>query len=611
MNLLSSMKNLSAYVAASKGSNTKISKDNHLQWTSSLSQVDTLLDKLIAASEDDFLRIAENLQEYYSRAQMMCGKSTEVVELMTGEALRNTTDGLHAILEELKGHIGESQANFSEISRVFHQHSSELSKISSSIESFKLHLLNLTMLGFLTRVESAHISTSDSGFATLTDDVRNLSEVIKQKSLSISTASENVQSFVSHALLKISEFERSQSETARITLDKAMSNHQALSRKFKSTSESVKLVEKISKDIAASIGDIVISMQFHDITRQQLEHVKEVLDHLCSEIGEDGYTELEQAAMVRDILKLQHAQLNQSYEELTAASFKVIASLQNITINVSDVIMETQDVAWASDTKGLSFMEGLDSGITSVIDCIRDIAEEHANLSETVNSASEMVSEMSIFVRDIESLGLNLQLIALNARIKAAHLGREGAMLDTISGSIYELSKEAREDTKDLRSVLANLVDISLRFKEDMLLMQDKQAKTIELMVNNLKDLTAQLKAINGSIHATLGEMKDLGETLLRDLENTGDRITVHEQVDRLLSKVMKAVEETAESARLVCPSGMENLASTLLSKLGRLYTTKSERDIHVKHIEPGQASAEGSGQNKPGGDNWENLELF
>ncbi len=611
MNLLSSMKNLSTRITAVKSSNGSKSTDYHLQWTSSLSQVDDLLDKLIIASEKDFLRIAENLQEYYSRAQRMCDKSSEVVELMTGDALRRTTDGLHEILEELKGHIGESQTHFSQISQVFQQHRAELSKISSSIESFKLHVLNLTMLGFLTRVENAHISTDNSGFSTLTDDVRNLSDVIKEKSLHINTVSRNVQSFVSHALQKITEFERSQSESARTTLDKAMSNHLALERKFKTTSESAQLVERINKDIAGSIGDIVISMQFHDITRQQLEHVKEVLDHLCTEISEEGYTEIEQAAMVRDVLKLQHAQLNQSYEELADASFKVIASLQNITIHVSDVLMETQEVAWASDTKGQSFMEGLDSGITSVIECIRAIAEEHAKLRDTVNSASEMVSEMSVFVRDIESLGLNLQLIALNARIKAAHLGKEGAMLDTISGNIYELSKEAREDTRDLRKVLSNLVDISLRFKEDMLLMQDKQAQTIAMMVDNLKDLTSSLKTINGSIHVTLGEMQDLGEDLLRDLENTEDRITVHEQVESLLSKVMKAVEGTAESAREVCPSGMEMLASTLLSKLGRLYTTKSERDIHVKHIEPGRKGNQGDDASAPGDDNWENLELF
>ena len=487
----------------------------------------------------------------------------------------------------------------------------ELSKLSSSIESFKLHVLNLSMLGFLTRVENAHIFTENTGFATLTDDVRNLSEIIKQKSLHINQASLHVQSFVTLALSKITDFERTQSESARITLEKAVTNHQALSQKFKSASDSARLVEQVSNDIASSIGDIVISMQFHDITRQQLEHVKEVLDNLCAAIGQDDYTRVEKAAMVRDVLTLQHAQLKQSYEELANAVFKVIASLQNITINVGDVLMETQDVAWGSDTKGQSFMEGLDSGINSVIECIKAIAEEHANLSGTVNSASEMVSEMSVFVKDIESLGLNLQIIALNARIKAAHLGKEGAMLDTISGSIYELSKNAREDTKDLSKVLATLVDISLRFKEDMLLMQDKQSKTIGFMVDKLRELIESLRSINDAVHAMLREMTTLGESLLRDLQDTADKITVHEKVESVLKKVMRTIEDTAQNARLVCPKGFESLASSLMSSLDKLYTTKSERDIHVKHLESGPQDASGSEKKNTSDDNWENLELF
>ncbi len=611
MSLFGSVRNISTYITARKGNKEPVTPETGRIWASSLSRVDNMLDGLIEASEADFLTIAENLQEYHMRALKMCERSSEVVEIMTGEALRSATDGLNGILDELKTHLVESKGHFSKMSRVFQQHRMELSKISSNIESFRLHILNLNMLGFLTQVENAHIYTLNTGFSTLTDDVRNLSEMIKQKSSHISTVSDNVQSFVSLALSNITDFEKTQSESARITLEKAVANHRALSHKFKSASEAARLVEQISKDIASSIGDIVISMQFHDITRQQLEHVKEVLDHLCAQIGKDDYTKLEQAAMVRDVLRLQHAQLRQSHEELANAVFKVIASLQNITKNVSDVLMETQDVAWASDTQGQSFMEGIESGITSVIECIRVIAEEHAKLSETVNSASEMVSEMSVFVKDIESLGLNLQLIALNARIKAAHLGSEGAMLDTISGSIYELSKNAREDTKDLSRVLATLVDLSISFKDDMLHMQDKQSKTIGLMVGKLRDLIASLRKINDAVHSMLNDMKGLGESLLLDLQNTADEITVHDKVENILKKVLKIIEDTSESARLICPIGFETAALSLLSNLNRLYTTKSERDIHDRHIESGPEGAQESEKTKAGDDHWENLELF
>jgi hypothetical protein len=49
MNLISSVKNLSTYIIAEKGSNDNISQDNHLQWTNSIDQVDRLLDRLIEA----------------------------------------------------------------------------------------------------------------------------------------------------------------------------------------------------------------------------------------------------------------------------------------------------------------------------------------------------------------------------------------------------------------------------------------------------------------------------------------------------------------------------------------------------------------------------------
>jgi methyl-accepting chemotaxis protein len=206
---------------------------------------------------------------------------------------------------------------------------------------------------------------------------------------------------------------------------------------------------------------------------------------------------------------------------------------------------------------------------------------------------------------------LNLQLIALNARIKAAHLGKEGAMLDTISGSIYELSKNAREDTKDLSKVLATLVDISLRFKEDMLPMQDKQTKTIGVIVDKLRELIESLRSINEAVHAMLREMTTLGESLLKDLQNTADEITVHEQVESVLKKVMKTIEDTSQKARLVCPSGFESLASSLMSSLDSLYTTKSERDIHVQHLESGPQDRAGSEKTNTRDDNWKNLELF
>jgi len=91
-----------------------------------------------------------------------------------------------------------------------------------------------------------------------------------------------------------------------------------------------------------------------------------------------------------------------------------------------------------------------------------------------------MVTHMSSFVQDINTLGLNLEFLALNARIKAAHLGEEGVALDTISGSIYELSHSTRDNTAALSDILKRLSDLSSDFTRELKAREDRQAKDIQ-----------------------------------------------------------------------------------------------------------------------------------
>jgi hypothetical protein len=610
MILPGSLKKISTILSSAKERKHHIGHGTSRDWNDSLDRIMDMLHSIIANSEGEFLSIGEKLQEFYSNAQQMCEQSASVGEIMTGEGLSRATEGLNSILDELKLHLEDSESHFTKITGAFQEHLAALGKITSHLEDLDLLVLNLSMLGFLTRVENAHIISSNSGFGSLTEDVRRLAENIKQKSHHIRTVSGNVKTFITHALSKIADFEKTQSESAHTAHKHAVTNHAALARKNEGAMESARLIEQKSKEIASSIGNIIMSMQFHDITRQQIEHVKEVIEHLSLKIGGSAENETENAALVRDILELQRAQLKQSEDDLVSAVKKIMENLLSISTSVGGILSETHDVAWASETEGTSFMENLDQGISSVIECIKVTADEQAKLTDTVTSASEMVSEMSVFVQDIETLGLNLQLIALNARIKAAHLGQEGAALDTISGNIYELSRNAREDTVTLTMILAGLVQLSMSFKQDLISIQDRQSQAVTLMVEKLKELIASLHAINDKVLSMLTDMSKLGESLRTDIRNTADGITVHEDVRNMLEDIISLMDRTSDDALAICPSGTSSAAISFLKDkdIDKLYTMKSERDIHLQHID----SLNTGTPSKPVRDDLgENVELF
>lgn len=580
------------------------------RWTQTLTSLDGELDMVISSSGDRFLTLVEKLQEYYKRAQDMCSRSREMVELMTGEGLRKTTEGLSTILDELRTHLENPEQSTARTTTVFQEHLGAIRRLTSHLDEFNMLVMNLSMLGFLTQVENAYLSSTTTGFASLTDDVRKLAQTIKVKAGLIRVKSDSVESCLRDALAKISDFEKTQSDQARALLGRAYENQRSLERKHSTASLSAKHIESGTRTIASSIGDIVMSLQFHDITRQQIEHVKEVLDTVMSKIREDGHPMSQKALFAREVCSLQVAQLIQSRDELTDAVLKIIRNLHDISRSVNDILKETRDSAVASETSGATFMEEIDQGISTVIQSIRAASHEQEKLSGTVQSASDMASEMAVFVRDIESLGLNLQLIALNARIKAAHLGHEGAALDTISGSIYDLSKSARDETIKLSEMLENLVKISGAFHDEFREMQDHQAGVADLLVEKLHGLIVSLHEINASIMTMLTELTDMGQSLMMDIEDAASHTAVHEELEVMLDGVVKTLSGIIDEARGLNPADHFDPSSSFFSDIDKLYTMESEREIHQRHL-AGSIERVIPGEPSAVGDLGENVELF
>ncbi|MGD0210171.1 MAG: methyl-accepting chemotaxis protein [Desulfomonilia bacterium] len=580
-------------------------------WMDTLIQVRERLDRVISSNEESFLAMGEKLRDYYGRAQKMCGNSKEVVDMMSGEGLNRATEGLTLILEDLKSHLGESEGHFSRIQVVFHQYLETLKKVFSYLDEFDKIVLNLSMLGFLTRVENAHIFSDDSGFASLIDDVKRLSETIKKKSSHIKSQSAEVQSFIIHALSKVVEFKKGKGFLARDMLNKTVANHKALSDKYASALQSAQIISERAEGIASSIEKIVMSLQFHDITRQQIEHVKEVVESLSKRVSSPDHQGNEISGLVSEVVDLQIAQIKQSRDDLVNAVIKIKQNLQTIAKSIEQILDETRDVAWASETEGLSFMEDMDNGISSVIDSINANAQEQAMLTETVSTSSVMVSDMSGFVHEIENLGLNLQLIALNARIKAAHIGMEGAALDTISGGIYELSKNAREETRNLSELLSSLVHTSDSFDSDLKGIRESQQTTVHAIVVTLRDLTDSLHLINDSVLSTLTGMTCDGETLMKEIYTTASEISVHKEVEGELDDLMNSLSEITHGARFLSPERQIQTAVTFLTDIDKLYTMESERNVHTRHVEEPEVAAGQRGNGVAADDLGENVELF
>lgn len=576
-----------------------------------LGGIDEALKNLASSSEKDFLDIGARLQDIYSRATTMAELGASVVQVMTGEKITNAIEGLSTILEELKGHLDNSESGFDKISKGLADYRKTLKEVTSYLEKFRMLVLNLDMLGFFTRVENAHVFSGDTGFAALTNDVKALSRRIFDKSTQIQSKAGGLSILITQALAEFFKFKENHRSHALTMLNHSVTNHKLLVSKHHSATESAHRISGKSRQIKGEMGDIVSSLQFHDITSQQIGHVSEVIESLQHSVNSGTLSDAEKTGIISEVCALQISQLGNSKKAVYTAVESVIKSLSRIAGGVQDLLDETRKVSWASDIEGLSFMEELDFGISTVIECLDENITEQTGLTNTMSAVSSMVSEMSVFVEEIENLGLNLQLIALNARIKAAHMGKEGAALDTISGSIYELSKDSRTDTSVLSHMLTSVVNIAEQFDLNLENMHSGQEKSVEALVENLRDLLYSLHDMNDSVFTTLIQMNTLGESLIEDIGKITSGITVHHEIQDVVEDVMGELEELRCEAKGMHPQERRSKSSSFVDELQKYYTMESEYTIHSDHLKPRNAPNSMAVSKSSASEYGDNVELF
>jgi hypothetical protein len=558
-------------------------EDGLKELLASLGDIQARMKGLISSSEASFLDMGRRLQDIYSRSGEMSGLASRVTDIMAGGETVSAIEGLSRILGELKGHLELSESGFEKISKGLGQYRETLDSVGSFFDRFRMLVLNLEMLGFFTQVENAHVTNSDNGFLALTDDVKGLSKRIFEKSAQIKTKSFDLKNLILHALDEFTKFKGSHKTQARTMLRHSQANHEILASRHEKAASYADTVSGTSRGIMGEMSEIVTSLQVHDITSQQLIHVKEVLETLQGSISSPRLGTAEKPGLIAEVCALQGAQMDNTRKEAVSAVENIIRNLGAISTRISRMLENAEQVSWASDMDGMSFMEELDSGISTVVETLNENISEQTGLTRTMSSVSAMVSEMSVFVSEIENLGMNLQLIALNARIKAAHIGNEGAALDTISGSIYELSKNSREDTSELSRTLAGVVDIARDFDTNLASMHSDQEQLAENLVADLKNLLGTLHGMNDSVFFLLIELNTLGSSLMEDIDRAVSGITVHREIQDALSAMMAELERIRFRAKDMIPASARAKSSSLMDELQKFYTMESEHRIHAE----------------------------
>jgi hypothetical protein len=253
-------------------------------WRPALRQVSDDLVRLGQATEQDFLLVGDQLQRVLAEAEQISAQCAELVGFLSGEEAGRGARQLGSILDRARIMAEQAERN----RRALDEMLSGVSRISGPLAGVNTRMRTFRVMATLIRIEGARLRQAGVDFETLAEDVRKLAADIEQNSTTVLSGSLELREIVREAAARIGEFEtRQKTELPRIQ-EQASDSLACLRARRESASRASARLGGRYDAVRRDIGELVLSLQFHDITRQQMEHAAAALREAEQDLAAGG-----------------------------------------------------------------------------------------------------------------------------------------------------------------------------------------------------------------------------------------------------------------------------------------------------------------------------------
>ncbi len=541
-----------------------------------------MLRRMAGTTEDEFLQIGSQLQSFYQRSAEISGMAKELVSVVSGENVFSLTSRLQQMMADMEAYLANARARSGENCLTLEQVQVLLDKLSEPLEGFQKMNKSLRMLSISTKIESARLGELGSGFVNLAIDVEKLSHQVHEKSAAILSHRQLLATLITANLSTVRSSETKQDVMVLATLKDTSANLTELVAVNERCTRFGSTVSIISGEVTDSISEVVSSMQMHDMTRQQLEHVVEALERLTGDLAgaktsDDDNDRLRRVIIeTGDICELQEAQLRFASSELYSAVCNIIDNLREVASKQSVIAQETITITGAT---GSSFVDVMSLGMSAVTAVLTSCAEADRNMSDTIKKVAQTINEIASFVTDIEAIGSEIDLIALNSQIKAALTGPEGAALGVLAEAIKRLSDEAVRQTDSVAATLTGIHGVTEHLLANSENEEDQLGVRISSMQEELAVILSTLGEMNTEMLSVLSGLNGRVLRLTEDVEEATAGVDVHERTKAMSDGVLADLELIVAQSRQIEPASSEFKEN--LRHMEEHYTMESERHIH------------------------------
>ncbi len=541
------------------------------------------LTRAVTPREHEFLELGSALQQSAEQIEELMEQAGFLVGLTSRESLDSFGHELSAELARMQSlyDLAAGAENEAALDGIL----STLAGLTTQLERFKRIVKHLTMLGISTRIESARLGADGKGFGTLADDVEKLAVAIDRQSDAIQEQCSALDGLVLQALEQARAMLRTQEMSSRQVVASVERNVSSMVETAEASQHVSKAVESESRETYRHISQAVSSLQFHDITRQQVEHVEEAVTDALALIEEhlqhtspEAESDAELVGFLYDLATLESRQLVAAQNRFVQAVEDLQGQLQGVGRAMASL---AQDVnALGQGNGGSGALDAIERTIGEMMQAMQRFAEQGTSMGAVMEDVIATIAAMGEFLEGVEEVGASIELIALNASVKAAHTGEKGAAMGVLAQSIQTLAHDARHETEAISTALADIGSASdilhkntQRFREGVRV--EETMDRLGVLVNGLKEVDAETTSLFQEVTGNAMAVSEHMHALAAGLQ-------MHHEVAASLSEGAAAMDAVAAQAATLVPTTGERTHTARLDQLLNRYTMEIERQIHM-----------------------------
>ncbi len=570
---------------------TNNTRNDLVDIVSQLSDIMKTLEERVLDAETPFISLGEAVQSTYFQSLTLKEHISTTLSMVDGDGDQTINNSVRRLvsssieqLESCKTDITECMENDDTIVDL-------LKDLEHSCSTMYQIALYLNIISVNIRVTASNIAGAGT-FASVSETTRLLSKDIQ--SISNEILDKTLLSLREHTSMFRDTYK--ENKNIRASGRRAEKDLHRVKRTIDSitlhSKETLTDLDSTIHEITDKIGDIVVSIQFHDRMRQRVEHVNHGLSDTNmllnkffeldkSHSGDDVVDPLLKEAYL--ILSMQADQITSIIRDLTGVYQDGKSRLHELLHEISSL----PSLISADKSNSINLLKEIFENYYEIVS--KAVSVRDTIISTAVKSA-EHSAEILNYLSTIRSWGHSAKLVSLNATIMSAKLGSGG-------GSLTILSQDIVRQAAKLQSVITHIEEIVHAINTDIENMktgENTESNSMATIEEKSDELTGLFDTYTENLTTRVQEYL-LG--LTEKSKKGEEELSFIPQLIDELGHSQKVLEKSKSDLLAIEPSLEHEMLdrSALLETLSKSYTMEEERLIHERYFGKSKPSPKSS----------------